>query len=73
MSFGSLLLFFFQDLVDHLGIIIRILFQKDCLSLLYLVGLLEFYLVLSDGAYSSAISFCLTFSVCDLFLQAAGL
>ena len=50
-----------------------ILFQKDCLSLLYLGGLPEFYLVLSYGTCSSAISFCLTFSVCDLFLHATGL
>ena len=42
----------------------------DCISPLYLVVLLEFYLVPLFGTYSSCISFCLT--SCDYDFHSAG-
>ena len=42
-----------------------ILFPLDCLSPLHLVVFLRFYLVPSSGTYISAVSFYLTFFICD--------
>ena len=57
--------FFLQNLGSSLRSFLSS-FSDNYLSLLHLVILVGFSLVPSSGTYSFAVSFCLTFCVCDL-------
>ena len=58
---------FSWELGTSLLSLLWVLFWVDCLSPIYLVVLLGFYLLPSSGTHSSAGSFCLTFCDCGFY------